>query len=146
MIRFTVPGAPVAKGRARTGRAANGAPVHYTPARTRSYEALVALAAQAAMAGREPYARNMPLHMLVIARVPIPASWSARKSTAAAEDRVLPTSRPDLDNFLKAALDGCLGVVFADDSSVVRVEARKEYAPTPNLTIQVTPLTSVEGA
>jgi Holliday junction resolvase RusA-like endonuclease len=145
MIRFVVPGAPIAKGRPRTGRTRAGAPIHYTPARTRSYEGLVALAAQREMGAREPFARTVPLSMLVVATLPIPASWSGRKSTAAADQRVLPTGRPDLDNYCKAALDGCLGVVFADDSAVVRLEARKEYGPVPGMTIMVAALTTAEG-
>lgn len=146
MIRFTVPGAPVAKGRARIGRTRNGMALAFTPAKTRSFEALVALAAQSAMGCREPFARTVPLSMLVVATLPIPASWSGRKQTAAADQRVLPTARPDLDNFVKAALDGCNGVVFADDSAVVRLETRKEYGRTPGLTVQVVPLETVEGA
>jgi Holliday junction resolvase RusA-like endonuclease len=145
MIRFTVPGEPVAKGRPRIGRMANGRPVNITPGRTRSYEALVALAAQQAMAGRDPYAASVPLSVLVVATMPIPASWSARKQLAAADQLVLPTKRPDLDNFVKSALDGCNGVVFADDSAVVRLETRKEYGRTPGLTVQIVPLNTVEG-
>lgn len=146
MIRFTVPGAPVAKGRPRIGRTRTGQAVAITPAKTRSYEGLVALAAQRVMGAREPFARTVPLSMLVVATLPIPASWSGKKQTAAVDQRVLPTGRPDLDNFVKAALDGCIGVVFADDSSVVRLETRKEYGRTPGLTVQVVPLETVEGA
>jgi Holliday junction resolvase RusA-like endonuclease len=146
VIRFTVPGAPVAKGRARIGRARNGMTVAFTPAKTRSFENLVALAAQQHMAGREPYSREIPLSMLVIATLPIPASWSGKKRLAAADQRVLPTGRPDLDNYVKAALDGCNEIVFADDSAVVRLETRKEYGTVPGLTVQVVALTTVEGA
>lgn len=146
MIRFTVPGEPVAKGRARIGRDATGRPIAITPAKTRKFENLVALAAQQAMAGREPYGRNIPLSVLIVATMTAPASWSMRKQQAAVNQHILPTKRPDLDNFLKAAFDGCNGVIFADDCSIVRLESRKEYGPVPGLTVQVVPLTTVEGA
>lgn len=146
MIRFVVPGHPVAKGRARSGRTANGAPVHYTPVKTQRYEALVKMAAAKAMNGSPPHDRSVPLSMLIVATVPIPGSWSGKKTLRAINQTVLPTGRPDVDNFVKIALDGCKGVVFADDSSVVRLETRKEYGVVPGLTVQVVPLTTVDGA
>ena len=146
MIRFVVPGEPVAKGRGRIGRTAEGRPCVITPPRTRNFEALVKLAAQQAMAGREPYGCNVPLSVLIVATMTVPASWSPRKQQAAVNQHILPTKRPDLDKFLKAAFDGCNGVIFSDDCSIVRLESRKEYGPVPGLTVQVVPLTTVEGA
>lgn len=145
MIRFHVPGEPIAKGRARASHR-NGVFRVHTPPQNIRYEATVKLFGKQAMAGREPFAKGVPLSMLVIATLPIPASWSARKQQASADQLVLPTTRPDLDNYVKAALDGCNGVVFADDSAVVRLETRKEYGRVPGLTVQVVPLNTVEGA
>lgn len=145
MITFVIPGEPVAKGRARIGRLANGRPVNITPARTRSYENLVALAAQQAMAGAPPIARSVPVSISVDVTLPIPASWSQRKRAAAAMGTVRPTGRPDLDNFVKAALDGMNGVVLEDDSSVVRIETSKAYGQVPRMAVSVVPL-PCEGA
>jgi len=47
-ISFTIPGEPVAKGRARSC-VRNGHIAHYTPEKTALYENLVRLAAQQAM-------------------------------------------------------------------------------------------------
>jgi Holliday junction resolvase RusA-like endonuclease len=140
MVRFTVPGEPVP-----WSRAASNGKQRFTPPRMRDYKAKLGWIAKQAMAGREPYAAAVPLSVLVVATMPIPASWSARKQLAAADQLVLPTKRPDLDNFVKSALDGCNGVVFADDSAVVRLETRKEYGRTPGLTVQIVPLNTVEG-
>lgn len=41
--------------------------------------------------------------------------------------KAYPTSRPDLDNYLKALLDAFNGVVLKDDSQVVEFFARKQY-------------------
>ena len=49
----------------------------------------------------------------------------------------MPGSRPDLDNFIKAALDGCNEIVFRDDSLVVTIMASKRYSDKPALTIAV---------
>lgn len=38
-----------------------------------------------------------------------------------------PTTRPDLDNFLKLIWDALTGFVFEDDSSIVEINAQKVY-------------------
>ena len=35
--------------------------------------------------------------------------------------------RPDVDNLLKSVLDGLNGIVYNDDSQIVRIEADKAY-------------------
>lgn len=40
----------------------------------------------------------------------------------------IPESRPDIDKLVRAVLDALTGVVFADDSQVVRLIAEKWYA------------------
>lgn len=37
-------------------------------------------------------------------------------------------TRPDLDNIIKALLDGMNGIVYTDDSQVVAINASKRYA------------------
>jgi Holliday junction resolvase RusA-like endonuclease len=72
------------------------------------------------------------------ARVSVPASWSKRKRAAALEGEIKPTSRPDIDNFAKAATDGMNGIVYVDDAQIVRLDAQKHYAETPGLLVYVT--------
>jgi Holliday junction resolvase RusA-like endonuclease len=137
VIVFTVPGAPQGKGRARSGRTKSGQVVHYTPAKTRSYEALVALAAHQAMAGRVPWPRESFLECWIRAFLAPPASWSARKRNQALSAYVCPTGKPDLDNIIKAVLDACNGILWVDDSSILRLTAMKEYAEIPELCVSV---------
>ncbi len=110
----------------------------YTPAKTGEYEGQVALAARLAMGGHAPF--NGPLCARVEVCLPVPRSWSKKKQAAALAGDLLPTSRPDLDNVVKAALDGCAGVVFLDDAQVVECAALKSYSPTPKLVITVAPM------
>lgn len=135
-IRFTIPGPPVPKGRARAGRTRDGRPIHFTPAKTRSYEALVALAAQQAIAGAEPFAKGSALLLKVDATLPVPASWSRKKRQAALDGALLPGSRPDIDNLVKAASDGCNGILWADDSQIAWLWASKRYGAVPGLTVE----------
>ena len=134
-ITFTIPGEPVAKGRARAFVRA-GRVAHYTPDKTENYEARVAIFARQAMAGALPLAGAVSLS--VVARFSIPASWSKKRKQAAAEGREHVTKRPDLDNVLKAIKDGMNGIAWLDDSQVVHlVDCRKVYAEQPGVDVIV---------
>ena len=133
-ITVTVNGEAVAKARPRMTKRGFA----YTPAATRKYEAHARLAAGLAMADRSPLQEAVRLELLV--ELPVPASWSKRKRAAAIAGDVLPASRPDLDNFVKSALDAVNGIVVADDSQIVEVRARKKYGDQPKLVATVHPL------
>ena len=49
----------------------------------------------------------------------------------------MPTKKPDLDNVLKAVLDGLNGIAFVDDSQVVNVCMAKHYDLTPRVAVTV---------
>ncbi len=132
-ITFTVPGEPVAKGRARSF-IRNGHIAHYTPDRTARYENLVRLAAQQAMADAAPLDAAVALTVLVF--FSIPKSWSLKKQRAAALGEIMHTKRPDLDNVVKAIKDGANGVVWADDSQVAVLRASKAYGQ-PRVEVRV---------
>ena len=134
VVTITIGGEPVAKGRPRMTRRGFA----YTPAATRKYEAHGRLAAQLAMDGRPPI--TVPVHAEIVIDLPVPASWSAKRRDAALLGNVRPTTRPDADNYVKAALDAINAIVVADDSLVVDLVARKHYATVPALTIVITPL------
>lgn len=133
MIRFIVPGTPVAKGRPRLSTRGGFARA-YTPAKTVAYEGLIALAAQDVMAGQLPLAG--PVRVVVTAVFPIPASWSRRKREAANWH----TGKPDGDNILKAVGDGLNGVCWNDDSQVASASIVKSYGSHPGLRVEVSPL------
>jgi crossover junction endodeoxyribonuclease RusA len=100
VIHILVPGPPVPCGRARSGLGRT-----YTPAKTRAYEQHVALLAR-----------------LAVAR----AKWNPPEgSTFAVTLDVYRARRTgDIDNFLKAVLDGMNGIVFPDDRLVVAATVR----------------------
>ena len=133
-ITFTVPGQPVAKARPRA-TTIGGAARLYTPGKTRDYERSVQLAATLAMRGG-PIGCAVAVSLDI--RLPVPASWSKTRCADALAGRVFATSKPDADNFAKAVLDGCNGVVFLDDAQVVRLTAQKRYAETPGVDVLVT--------
>lgn len=125
MISFTVPGIARGKGRPRVAR--RGAHIAlYTDAKTASYEGLVSMAAQSALAGRPPLTGPLILTMLVRITPPQSISKSARQAMLAGQYG--PTKRPDIDNVVKAVLDGCNGIAFQDDKQVVEIHAAKIFA------------------
>ena len=104
MITITIDGQPGAKGRARITRSG----IAYTPAKTRAFESHGRMAAQIVMDGREPLAGAVTATISAV--LPVPKSWAKRKIADALAGRLRPTSKPDADNYAKAALDACNGI------------------------------------
>jgi Holliday junction resolvase RusA-like endonuclease len=133
-ITVTIRGPAVAKGRPRFTRKGFA----YSPAKTRKYEAHGRLAAQLAMGDQPPLAS--PVCLTVLIELPIPASWSKRRHAAAVVGSICPTSRPDIDNYLKSAMDAINGIVVADDSLIVKATLEKKYGLDPKLVLLIAPL------
>lgn len=132
LVIVTVPGVPVAKGRPRlNGR---GKFVRaYTPAKTRRYEDLIRCEAAKVMQDQAP--TNEPVTICVSAYIAMPKRFSAKTRLDAIDGIVKPATRPDADNYAKAALDGCNGILFKDDSQVTDLIVRKRYSAEPRLVI-----------
>lgn len=134
-LAFTIPGAPRGKGRPRASRFAGGVRL-YTDAKTANYEGLIAYAAQQALGGREPLAGALVVSVLVRIAPTQSASKRARAEMLAGAQH--PTKKPDLDNIVKAVLDGCNGVAFRDDALVCWINAGKIYAATAGVDVTIT--------
>lgn len=136
-LHFTVPGDPRGKGRPRATTIGGHARM-FTDAKTATYENLVKLAAVNALAGRPPF--DEPLSVRVAVRMVPAASHSAKKRAAMLDGAIAPTKLPDLDNVVKAVLDGCNKVAFRDDALIVRLSAAKSYAETPGVDVIIEPI------
>jgi len=121
-IDFEIPGKPVPKGRPRfAGRAGcSGAPVVYTPKTTAEYERKVRRAAEEQMTLHRYDPTEDALALEVI--------FYMRRPKSVPPSRRFPSVKPDIDNLLKAVVDGMNGVVYADDKLVVDVHVAKRYA------------------
>lgn len=107
---------PVAKPRPRVLRSGHTyTPTHALEAERRLRQAWVE------KHGAVPLEGPLSLDVTVMLRMP---AGIAKKHRNAAQ----PVKRPDLDNYIKTALDGLSGVAFVDDSQVVEISARKQYA------------------
>lgn len=106
-----------------------------TPAHTAKAENDVRAEARRIM-GERPLLDG-PLQMMVTAYLPVPTSFSKKRTREAVAGWHPPTTRPDLDNYLKLALDSCNTVVFRDDSQVVDLLGQKRYSDRPRLEIEI---------
>jgi len=135
MIRFTVPGNPVGKGRARTCSSKFTGKVHsFTPGKTVSYENLVKILATEASA---QYYASEPLTLCVTAYYEIPKSTSKKNVALMLAGNMRPIKKPDLDNIIKIVADALNGVCYHDDSQFVVVIAEKYYAEIARVEVEI---------
>ncbi len=106
----------------------------YPDPATEAYEATLAEAAQLFMRGRQP--TSNPVALLVHSFREIPVSWSKKDQAKALHGAILPTSRPDWDNYGKVT-DAFNGIVWGDDSQVVDGRVIKRYSDSPAMRIEV---------
>lgn len=140
-VAFQVPGKPVGKGRPRATKRGKHIAL-YTPEKTVSYESTVALAASQAMSGRQLIAG--PVYVLMSIVLPVPRSWSQRKQNEALAGVLVPTTKPDMDNVIKAVFDAINGVVWNDDAQVADLRVTRRYGGTPGVSVIVSVLEVVQ--
>lgn len=78
-----------------------------------------------------------PLEAEIDFYLPIPKSWTENQKKNARSGIVLPTTKPDVDNYAKSIFDACNGILYVDDALIVRVSARKWYSDEPRIEFRV---------
>jgi len=134
MVNFMVDGTPVPKGRPRFARRGKFVST-YSPKTTVDYETKVSEAAKAAMGSSEPL--ETPVSAYIYITLPVPSSYSKKRTAACLSGEEHPTKKSDIDNYCKAVFDGMNGIVFADDSQVVSLHAKKVYGTVGMVEIMV---------
>ena len=114
-LTFNVPGTPVPKARARTGKG-----FAYTPARTKNYEAKVRALALIARQAQGWKLTADPVAVKIVVR--------GLRANA------------DLDNMMKSSLDGMTGVAYEDDRQVHKVEIVRDSGDPPGLDLSISRL------
>lgn len=123
-LNFHIQGKPEPKGRPRFTR--SGCP--YTPVKTKKWERDVAIQAKR-FAPKEVFTGALSLTLLF--RLPRPKSLP--KLT------VWHVKKPDLDNLVKAVIDGLEGIIFKGDQQIFQLVAFKQYCEDdePGVKIEV---------
>jgi|TARA_R110000823_G_scaffold268056_1_gene388016 Holliday junction resolvase RusA-like endonuclease len=122
-IELVIPGSPIGKGRPR-GTAAGGFVRLYTPKKTADWERSAALIARNAWC-RAPL-DSCPIEVEIVAVFHRPKRLLRKKDP---ECRVVHTSKPDIDNVIKSALDmSVMAGLMRDDSLVCKISASSYYS------------------
>ena len=104
---------PVAKGRPRAGKGRV-----YTPKKTRDFERELKALAKIQYKSKP---LTGALELVLVFEIERPKSVSVKK-------RLYPTVKPDCSNLAKATEDALNGVLFEDDSQVVKLIISKKYS------------------
>lgn len=134
MMKFTVLGIPVAKGRPKFARKGNFVTSH-TPQDTVNYENLVRLSYQQSF--DDLRVLQGEVSMKIDAFFPIPKSTSKKKHQLMAIGAIQHTKKPDADNVAKAICDALNKIAYADDSQIVSLEVNKYYSDVPRAEITI---------
>jgi Holliday junction resolvase RusA-like endonuclease len=119
-LKFVVMGEPVGKERARSVRGAR----HYTPEKTKAYERLVALSAQAELA----LLPKLDLALWPTMDQVYMDLWISHRTG----------KKPDADNVVKAIQDGLSGILWKNDNNVLpRVWGVSWPSSEPNVVVRI---------
>jgi Holliday junction resolvase RusA-like endonuclease len=117
-VDFTIHTAPVSKQRPRLGK---GGCV-YTPSKTKVFENIVALSY-----GNRPSFDDKYIRIRLKFKFEVPKSYTKKKRLEAIEGKIRPT-KADIDNYIKAVLDGLNKKAWKDDRYIIGILAEKEYS------------------
>jgi len=130
VLRIVIPGIARPKQRSRSTRTGH----HYTPAATVNQEAWIRQCAVEQIG--QPCLAGAVIVRIAI-RVAVPQSKSKKWKEDALTGRVWPTTKPDVDNTVKAIFDAFNGIVWKDDVQIVEAHIYKCYAEKPSTVIEI---------
>lgn len=135
MIQFTIYGEPIAQGRPRASTI-NGNVKMYDPEKSRDYKDYVRLAARE-FSPASLLESALGIQVIVYRSMPKKYSNSKVKSQQAEDGLILPTTKPDADNYLKGIKDALKSVIWKDDSQIVDAMVRKRYSLKPRIEVSI---------
>jgi len=147
-MKFTIPGNPIAKARARTVTR-NGFTKTYDPqfVKKRTIQARLKCFIKQAFdsANKEMHLEASDLAFNHAYRVELNFYFRIPHSASKSERNAIlwgipHNSKPDLDNCEKFYLDCANGILFPDDSMIVSLSSKKFYSDKPRTEIDVMPL------
>jgi Holliday junction resolvase RusA-like endonuclease len=134
MLTYLVEGNPIGKGRPKFARRGNFVSA-YTPTKTRDYESVIKDAAQKAMGSNDLL--ETPVTVAIYITVPIPQSYSKKRSEACLNGSEKPIKKPDIDNIAKCFLDAMNEIVYKDDTQVLTLHITKVYGTVGMVEVMV---------
>ncbi len=124
-IHTTIFMEPKGKERPRV-KIGNGRVWAYTPPNTVAAESTIR---QEIMSLRSKFGAGVPLRLSVVFYRSRPKSIS--------KSIVFPSTRPDLDQYIKLLFDACQQYIFPDDAAIVTLEAHKRFGSPPRIELYI---------
>ncbi len=133
-VNFEVKGKVKAKHSVKFGR--NG--IKYTPRDMVEYANLVKLS----FINKYPEwdianFTDKPLKAEIDVFMPVPQSYSKKKTEQALNNEIRPTVKPDCDNIAKNINDALNGIVYPDDKQIVSLMVNKFYGNSEQVRIKI---------
>lgn len=136
-VRFTVPGKPQGKARARTFyNQALEKNISMTPDNTVLYENLIK-DRYLQVAGGTYFEQGTPVELGIVVRFLPAKSTSKKKQKQMLDGEILPLKKPDIDNVVKVISDALNGVAYHDDTQVVSIKVKKVYSAVEGVDVVV---------
>ena len=132
-MKIIILGEPQSQLRPRATRMGNGIRL-YDPKKTADYKKYVR--DSAALQWKHGQLKGA-LHVKIDVYRPIQKSTSKKDYELKKSHVIRPTVKADIDNYTKAILDSCNGILWRDDSQVVSLIANKYYSDNPRIEIEV---------
>lgn len=132
-MKVVILGEPQSQLRPRATRMGKGIRL-YDPKKTADYKKYVR-----EMAALQWKHRKLEgaLHVKLNVFRPIQKSDSKKKQDKKLNHIIRPTVKADIDNYSKAILDSCNGILWVDDSQIVDLQASKFYSDNPRVEVEV---------
>ena len=73
------------------------------------------------------------INVELVFTMPIPKTTSKKRKKEMIDNTIKHTKRPDCDNLAKLVLDAMNGIVYTDDSLIVKLTVSKFYGETPSI-------------
>lgn len=141
-LQFVIPGEAVPWARPRAQRTGPGIRF-FTKPEVENYQALVKKMAHDAIqakpeAERTAWPAQGAVNVTIDIARDVPKSFSQKKAAEALNGQHFPTTKPDVDNTVKGIFDALNGIVWKDDSQVVRLFVTKGYSRQPRVIVNIT--------
>ena len=116
---------------------------HFKATNLDDYQQLVSLLASNAMqkAGQQPLEGPISAEIKIFRPM---IAMSKKKALLARSGVLLPTQKPDLDNYVKAIFDALNGIAYHDDAQICKIVAEKRYDDGNGERVEIE-LTQIEG-
>ena len=129
-MKVVIQGDPVAKARPRFTKRGFA----YTPAKTKVAEETIAWAWKTQS---NQYFEDVPIKININFYKSPPKNTSKKRLALMENREIRPTTRPDIDNYIKLVLDSLNGIAFKDDNQICELSSKKYYSINPRIEIEM---------